>query len=642
MNDQLSTKARTLNTALAGLALGVVAYHALDVFWSVHSAMHHYITHLGMILSVVAIKVGIDGTYATSSRKRRLLLGISIGSLGAASVGVAYLYANNAALEVSQPFLTQPQIVVGLVVILVIFLLNWVVWGTALTVVCIAAALYFGFGHLVPGPMRDLALDPGVIISNLAGMGSPRGLFMYIPLSADTTLLLLVYGGLMSGTRVLDMFAQLGTAIGNYLRGGVAYSCIAASSLIGMVTGQTVSCIALTGSMTIPTMIRGGFRKEEAGAIEVMAANGSQLIPPIMGLGAFLMAVITGIPYVEIAKAAIFPSLLYVLILVIGVAMAIHASPHIGFKAERVDWRAILWILPSFVPSIGVVVVLLNLRYSANMAALAGITVLIFMSLARPREYRPRWSELLGGVRYGVIAGAQLGLILAAIGIVVQVMVTSGLGTQFSMLMIRLAAGNVEVALLIGMVIALFIGMGLPTPAAYSLCTVVMIPPLIDVGIEPLVAHFFGFYFAVLSAITPPVAVGILMAVRISNGSFSGTAMAAMKLGGVCLLLPFFIVAFPDALRFPNISAQTLLAALVMCFGTAALAAASSGSLVGPLSRLQRGMLVSSIAVVIFYFKYQQTWLGLTAIAIIASVWAYRFLAKRPLSQGAYRKVSAE
>ena len=150
----------------------------------------------------------------------------------------------------------------------VVFALNWIVWGGALTIVCLAAALYFGFGHLFPGVMRDLALDPGVIVSNLAGMGSPRGLFMYVPLSADTILLLLVYGGLMSGTKVLDMFAELGNAIGNYLRGGVAYSCIAASSLIGMVTGQTVSCIALTGSVTIPTMIRGGFRKEEAGAIE--------------------------------------------------------------------------------------------------------------------------------------------------------------------------------------------------------------------------------------------------------------------------------------------------------------------------------------------------------------------------------------
>ena len=620
----MTLHARALNAALVGLAFVVAGYHALEVFWSFHSAMPHYILHLGMVLVVVALQVALDGMNASSPVARRVLCTVGYAAVAMALAATTYLYANNSSLEVSQPFLTNVQLAIGLMLIIVILALNWLVWGAALTIVCLAAALYFGFGHLFPGVMRDLALEPGVIVSNLAGMGSPRGLFMYVPLSADTILLLLVYGGLMSGTKVLDMFAELGNAIGNYLRGGVAYSCIAASSLIGMVTGQTVSCIALTGSVTIPTMIRGGFRKEEAGAIEVLAANGSQLIPPIMGLGAFLMAVITGIPYVEIAKAAIFPAALYVVTLVIGVVLAIHHFTDIGFSRHTIDWRRFLWILPSFVPSIGAVITLLYLRYSANLAACAGIVVLVTMSCLRPRQYRPKRSELVMGVRDGVVAAAQLGLILAAIGIIVQVLLTSGLGTAFSSFMVAISGRNVELALLVGMAIALIIGMGLPTPAAYSLCTIVMIPPLIDVGVPTLVAHFFGFYFAVLSAITPPVAVGILMAVRISGGSFAGTAIAAMKLCGVCLLLPFFIVAFPNSLDFPNISIETLFAAVVVCFGTASLGAAAYGSLLGRLSPTLRTILVLNIGLVLVYFKFRHAWIGAATIAIFLLTVGYR------------------
>lgn len=620
----MTLRARHVDHVLAVAAFGVFAYHVVDVFWALNSAMLHYVTHLGMILSVVALKAAADALRDPPGMRRILVCAIGLGVLPVAIAGSAFLYAENAALEVTQPFLTGLQIAVALLLVATVFVLNWLVWGAALTIVCIAAALYFGFGHLMPGLMADLALEPGVIVSNLAGMGSPRGLFMYLPLSADTLLLLLVYGGLMSSAKVLDMFTELGNAIGNYMRGGVAYSCVAASSLIGMVTGQTVSCIALTGSMTIPTMVRGGFRREDAGAIEVMAANGSQLIPPIMGLGAFLMAVIIGIPYVDIARAAILPSMLYIATLLIGVGMVIHHTKSIGYNAQPVDWRRFRWVLPSFVPSISVLIVLLYLRYSANLAAFAGIAVLVLMSFARPRDLRPRIGELVDGVRNGVIAGAQLALILAAIGMIVQVLVTSGLGTQFSSWMVAISGRNVELALLVGMVIALVIGMGLPTPAAYSLCTIVMIPPLIDVGIEPLVAHFFGFYFAVLSAITPPVAVGILMAVRISGGSFAGTAVAAMKLGGVCLLLPFFIVAFPNALAFPHITMETAFGALVMCFGTASLGAAAYGTLAGRLTSFQRAILSAGTVMLLAFLKFKEPWIGATSVSIFLLVLVYQ------------------
>jgi TRAP transporter 4TM/12TM fusion protein len=623
---------RALDVLFLGGALAIVAYHVVEVFWSPGSAMEHYTTHLGMILAIVALQTAWIRCRSEVGARRVVWLVFAALMLMGTLIAVPYLYLEAESLELSQPFLTKAQFAHGLILLAVIFALNWVVWGAALTIVCLAATLYFGFGHLVPGLLADLQLEPEVIMSNLAGMGSPRGVFTYMPLSADTIFLLLVYGGLMSGTKVLDMFSELGKAIGNFFRGGVAFSCIAASSLIGMVTGQTVSCIALTGSMTIPTMNRGGFSREEAGAIEVLAANGSQIIPPIMGLGAFLMAVIIGMPYVEIAKAAILPSVLYMLTVGIGVFMLVQASPNIPFRRETVDWRKFCWIFPSFLPSIVLVITLLSLRYSANLAAFWGIVSIMALSVLRPKKFRPTLGDVLLGLRDGTVAAAQLGLILAAIGAIVQVLVTTGLGTELGRLMITLSGRNLEIALLLGMGIALVIGMGLPTPAAYSLCTIVMIPSLIDVGVEPLVAHFYGFYFAVFSAITPPVAVGILMAVRISGGSFAGTAIEALKLGGVCMLLPFFMVAFPNVLQFPNYTKETLAASLLLCVSTVMLSAAIYGALMGQLSRPERAFLFVALIPTFAYYEYRDGWIAWLTIVVFAGFLIYRKLKQRTLA----------
>lgn len=621
---------RILTVVIVGWTLLTVAYHVASVFWTFHGAMEHYSVHLLAVMSLVLLHVAIDRLKsATGARRTAWLIALGV-TFGLVWVSTLYLYFQAQALEFSQPFLTPLQFVIGLMLLAPIFLLNWIVWGTALTVVCLAAALYFGFGQIFPGPVRDLRLAPATVLSYLAGMGGPRGVYSYIPLSADTLFLLLVYGGLMGSTRVLDMFSELGKAIGNFFRGGVAFSCIAASSLVGMVTGQTVSCIALTGSMTIPTMKRRGFTADEAGAIEVMAANGSQLIPPIMGLGAFLMAVILGVPYVDIAKAAILPAFLYMVVLTIGVFCIVQASPNIPFAREKVDWRVFAWVLPSFVPSIMTVIVLLSMHFSANLAAVWGIAIIVVLSFVRPKELRPTGRDLLVGLRDGALAGAQLAIILAGIGIIVQMLVTTGLGTAFGRLMIEVSGNSKEIALLLGMAIAVFIGMGLPTPAAYSLCAIVMIPSLIDVGVDPLVAHFFGFYFAVYSSFTPPVAVGVLMAVRISGGNFYKSCFECFKLGGVALILPFFLVAFPNALKFPNFTAETLVASALLCVSTLMLSAAIYGAFMGRLTRYERLFMLLGPVLTIVYYEYSNAWIAWLPVALLMAFVARRLLQRRP------------
>lgn len=636
MNSTHSSRLiRVLDPVYTVVALLIVAYHGLAVFWTFHNAMEHYTVHLGAVLLLIALNTAIYRGGASSGGARTAWLVFAGVMAGCALLSTVYLYAMAQELELSQPFLSGFQYLIGVLLLVAVFGLNWVVWGTALTVVCLAAALYFGLGHLVPSPVVELRFSPQVVMSYLAGMGGPRGVYTFIPLSADTILLLLVYGGLMTSTHALDMFDEIGKAVGNLLRGGVSYSCIAASSLVGMVTGQTVSCIALSGSMTIPTMIRGGFTREQAGAIEVMAANGSQIIPPVMGLGAFLMAVILGISYAEVAAAAILPAFLYMFTLGIGVYALVQASPHIPYQRQAVDWRKILWIMPSFVPSITLVVALLSMRYSAGMAALWGIGTMVGLSFLRPREYRPSVLRIMHGLRNGALAGAQLAVILAAIGVIVQMLVTTGLGTLFSELMIRVSGNSLELALLLGMGISLLIGMGLPTPAAYSLAAIVVVPTLIDVGVDRLAAHFYAFYFAVFSSFTPPVAVGVLMASRIAGGSFRDTCLQTFRLGGICMLLPFFLVAFPNTLQFPHFSSETLIATALLCVGTLMLAAAIYGGFMGKLAVRERLFMLSGPIATLVYYEWRNPWAAWLPVMLLLGFFLFRRLKRHNLAKTA-------
>lgn len=577
----------------------IVGYSAASVWYSLTGAMEHYVIHITLIFLLVLT----DALYSPVVSRRPsdvFLRGVVWCVLLITVACGVYFVLQAKTLEFSQPFITDVDFVFGCLLVFATLFVTWLVWGLPLMLICFLAGVYFAFGYLLPDVLSpNRKYDAQLIVSYLSGMGGPRGVLTYVPLSADVIFLLLVYGGTLHGTRIIDMFSEVGKAIGNLFRGGVAYSATTASLLIGMVTGQSVSNIALSGSMTIPTMIRTGFTRNEAGAVEVLASTGSQLLPPIMGLGAFLMAVILGVSYIDVAMAAIVPAALYVFAVVSGIVCLIGASRSIPFERQKVNWRLIAWIAPSFLVSFSVLIYLLSYRYSPSMAGFWGILLVIGFSFLRPRDCRPALRSILAGLHEGALTGAKLAVILSAIGIIVQMLVTTGTGLSLGRLMIEASAGNLAIGLILGMGVALFIGMGLPTPAAYALIAIVVVPSLIDLGLTPMVANFYGFYFAIFSTLTPPVAVGILTAIRISNGSFLGTAVECMKLGSVCFLVPFLFVAFPNILEFPNLTIETLAMIVAFCMATFMLSAglygAVPGRLLGSVERIVVGALGPSL-----------------------------------------------
>jgi TRAP transporter 4TM/12TM fusion protein len=600
MHQEITPRNRTVTYWLAlAIMVTIVGYSAASVWYSLTGAMEHYVIHITLIFLLVLTDA--LSSLVVSRRLSDVLLRGAVWCVLLITVACGVYFVLQAkTLEFSQPFITDVDFVFGCLLVFATLFVTWLVWGLPLMLICFLAGVYFAFGYLLPDVLApNRKYDAQLIVSYLSGMGGPRGILTYVPLSADVIFLLLVYGGTLHGTRIIDMFSEVGKAIGNLFRGGVAYSATTASLLIGMVTGQSVSNIALSGSMTIPTMIRTGFTRNEAGAVEVLASTGSQLLPPIMGLGAFLMAVILGVSYIDVAMAAIVPAALYVFAVVSGIVCLIGASRSIPFERQKVNWRLIAWIAPSFLLSFSVLIYLLSYRYSPSMAGFWGILLVIVFSFLRPKDCRPALRSILAGLHEGALTGAKLAVILSAIGIIVQMLVTTGTGLSLGRLMIEASAGNLAIGLLLGMGVALFIGMGLPTPAAYALIAIVVVPSLIDLGLTPMVANFYGFYFAIFSTLTPPVAVGILTAIRISNGSFLGTAVECMKLGSVCFLVPFLFVAFPNILEFPNLTIETLAMIVAFCMATFMLSAglygAVPGRLLGAVERILVGVFGPSL-----------------------------------------------
>ena len=567
-------------------------YQAAMVWQSLHGALLHYLTHIALVLVVASLLVGAGAPQRNGALGRWTAIGVALFGLVAALWTGLFFYGEAENLEIIQPFIDIRTQMMGLLFVAAVLLVTWQVWGLGLALICTLAVFYFAYGFLLPDPIGITKQPMNVVISFLAGIGGPRGVLSYAPLSADVIFLLLVYGGLLHGTRVIDMFAEIGGAIGNMFRGGVAYSAIAASTLIGMVTGQAVSNIALSGVMTIPAMHRNGFTREQAGAVEVLASTGSQLLPPIMGLGAFLMAVILGVSYIEIVIAALLPGIMYMIAVTIGVYAMISRSDDIPFVKVDVDWTKVKWIAPSFVASFVILVVLLYMRFSPAMAGFWGITVLLFGSVLRPKAFRPNLPDFLHGLREGVLTAVQLALVLASIGIVVQTLTTTGTGIAMGRAIGIFSDGSLWTALFIGMIVSLFIGMGLPTPAAYALIAIVVVPALIDVGLSPLAANMFGFYFAIFSALTPPVAVGILTAARISGGSFMGTVVECLKLGGVCFVVPYVFVIVGGYLDYDNFDAHSAVGFVLFVVATAMLAGATYGALGRRLSLIERLLFV--------------------------------------------------
>lgn len=408
-------------------------------------------------------------------------------------------------------------------------------------------------------------------------------------ISSTYIILFVAFAAFLQASRVGEYFVNFAFAAAGDRRGGPAKVAVFGSGLMGMINGTSAGNVVATGSLTIPLMKRVGYKPQTAAAVEAAASSGGQILPPIMGAGAFIMSEITGIAYSDIVIAAIIPALLYFTSVYFNVDLAAQKYDMKGLpRSELPQFRRLARQAFLFIP-IFILIGALFMGYSVIRAGTLAMGAAAVVSWLTP--VRMGVKEILFALEISTKMTLQLVAVCAAAGIIVGVIALTGLGTRFSSLLLGLAENTQVVALFFAMVVSIILGMGMPTTAAYAVAASVIAPGLITMGIEPLTAHFFIFYFAVMSAITPPVALAAYAGAAIAQSDPMRTSVESFKMGLAAFIVPFMFFSSPELLmqgEFLDIL-HVVVGALL---GVYLLSSAVQGWFFGPLHIVLRGVMV--------------------------------------------------
>ncbi|MCE8023218.1 TRAP transporter permease [Billgrantia aerodenitrificans] len=479
-------------------------------------------------------------------------------------------------------------IFIGLLIAVVVLVRAYVGW--ALVILIAASLAYAWFGDIIPGKYGHSGygldrLTSTLLLSTEGFYGVPMGV------AAEYIFLFALFGALLTKIGTGEVFVDIARGITGRVRGGPGLSAALSSTLIGSLNGSAVANVVTTGTFTIPLMRRVGYSPKLAGAIEAAASSAGQIMPPVMGAAAFLMAEMIGVPYAQIALAALIPALLYVFALMLAVYLEAgrlglerDTSGGLKFLAQTLMQRGYL-LLP--------LITLIVLMMQGRSPTQAAVVAIIFGLLISPWHKLTRVGpiDLIEVCKDTLKATLPIVAAVAAAGTVIGVLNLTGMGLMVSSLIVEVGGQSLWAVLLLTALASFILGMGLPTSAAYLLLAVLVAPALTRLGMPPISAHMFIFYFGLVSAITPPVALAAYAAASIAGAPANATAIESMRLGFVKLLVPFLFVYMPGLLLIGD--AIDVLMAITLAFPAAlGITVGFAGWLVRPLPAVERAVLI--------------------------------------------------
>ncbi|MCA1298373.1 TRAP transporter permease [Stappia indica] len=584
----MSVPARLFWTALGALSIG---FHLYLVFSGLVPNLVSRPLHMALALPFVLVLM------AGSASARRS--GAVIAAIG---IGVCLWIALNAsALGDQYGYLTGPgQMALALVLLAVVLEMARRAIGWPLPLVAALALAYAVWGEYIPGEFGHSGLPMSSLFGTLTitegGVwGSLTGV------SVSVVSIFVIFGAVLNAGEAGQGFMNVAAAAAGRLRGGAAKVSVLSSALFGSISGSASANVASTGAITLPAMTRLGYPRALAGAVEAVASSGGQIMPPLMGAGAFVMVELTGTPYVGIMAAAALPALLYFIAVWVGIDAFSLRHELKGLPAdERPSPRLVLitsafFLVPFSVLLWGMFGAGVTPQYAACLAIVAGallLTLDVRLSFDRRRT--------LGRIETVCITGgrqiATIAAIILCASIIIGVLGLTGLGVKITSLILSGSGGLLWPALLLTAIACLILGMEVPTTAAYVICVSVAGPALIDLGLSPLQAHLFVFWYALLSTITPPVCGAVFIAAGMVGENWLKVAISAMALGLGLYLVPLGMIANPALIE---LTAAPVAALLAMVKVGAGLAAISCG-VIAPLNPLLRAGLVLLGAALLF------------------------------------------
>lgn len=543
--------------------------------------------------------------------------------LGALLSG-GYMYIMDAALSQRSGTIYTIDVVMGVILILLILEACRRLMGWALPIVSIVMVFYAFFGQYFPG----LIAHPGYSLKRIIGylfLGTEGVFGTALNMSSTVIAIFIIFGSFLKFTGTGDFVTDFSVAAFGRVRGGPAKVAVIASTLFGSLSGSAVANVVATGSFTIPLMKRVGYEPRFAGAVEAVASSGGQIMPPVMGATAFVICDVLGMPYIEVCLCALVPAILYYIAVFIQVDLRAVKLGLRGLPADQLpDWKPILkngWF--SFLPII-LLVILLN-YWSASKVGFWVIVCSVLLSFIR-KETRMNPKKFFSALVDSGKGMLEVGASCAISGIVVGVFGLTGLGLKFSNILVTIANGNMLVLLVMTAIACIILGMGMSTLPVYLILATLVAPALIKMGIPAIAAHLFIFYYGIIAAITPPVAIAAYAGASIAKEDPIKVGFTACRLGVGAYILPFMF-AFGPALVLqgaPLEIAQSIVTAII---GIGCLGMSFEGYVygIGSVNIVSRVLLIAGA----LCLTISGTLTDIIGLAIVAAVVVFGLVAKK-------------
>lgn len=576
MNNTRERFSTFLNYTLLALGVLLCVYHLYASLVGTVTVMRQRVFHVGMVVIITMLNGFNKSLKNADSKLNKFTLTWEIISdlfiLVSATVGSTYLYVIDEKIYMHISRATKFDVFIGACMVIAVLEVTRRLIGWIMPAIAVASILYAKFGNLLP----SIAACKGYTIRRIVSYlflsqdgiyGTPTGV------SAQTVIMFIIFGAFLTYSGAGKAFIDLSYSMFGRFRGGSAKVSVVASALFGMINGSAVANVASTGSLTIPLMKHAGYTPEDAGAVCAVASTGGQIMPPIMGAAAFIMAETISMDYRDIALAASLPAALYFFQVFFVVDLMAIKGRLKGIPANDLPNGKKILLYEGFLlaPIILLIVLLCIFQWSSNKSALWSIGLTWIVSWFTKKS-KMKIKEICLAFGEAAREICSVALACSTAGIAIGMLSLTGLGLKMSALLVALSSGNLYILMILTMVAGVILGMGLPTSGVYIILSVLAAPALMELGVAPLSAHMFVFFFGVVAAITPPVALASYAGAGVANADANRTGWRAVKIGLAGFILPYMFILRPSILLLGSAFdiVQTLTVAVIGLMGLSA------------------------------------------------------------------------
>ncbi|MFC2003382.1 TRAP transporter permease [Chloroflexota bacterium] len=624
---------KSIDIVLKVVAIMMVLYQMVSTRIYLVDSYRHQDLHLAFAFVLVFL-----ASMRAAKRRWQLLLALVFLLLSLVGTGYVFINMDYLLFFAGEPHPELDVLIIGCLLIFLLIEASRRSYGLVLPVVILAVFSYPFWGHLVPGFFNVAYYSADKIIGRTS-IGSLHLVGIYgtiLGISADVIFLFVVFGALLQATGAIRFFIQVGRFVSRKLAGGPALTSVVTSALVGMVTGSVSANIATTGSFTIPLMKRAGYSSEQAGAIEATASTGGQIMPPVMGAVAFVMMAMTGIAYIKLMAICAIPAILYFFSAGLYTQFqALKLNLKAGFATEEVDYREMLVNAPLFIIPLLFLITFLIMGVSLGFTMALTILLLVALSLIR-KETRPSLSQWVSNITQGAITASQIAVMCGSLGVIVASIGLTGMSLKIPYFIVGFSGGNLIIALVLTMIASIILGMGVATITSYILVALIATPALIKMGVTLPQAHLFSFYFACMAMLTPPVAIGAIIAAKLAGARFFPTAIESCKVAVAGFVLPYLMIWCPVLILDPGGPLWAVVGLIASIILLVALQVVICSHYLTTVSPWERAIFAMSALLIFFSLPGQNvTMAGAGLIVfVLASIWQWRkrkILAEQPV-----------